>query len=70
MGSKELVGGVAQLQKTVRKAIRQLKDQVERHTEDDGTPTGLDFSTTRPRQVLVIGNLQSSGQTTDKWREG
>ena len=58
MGSKELVGGVAQLQKTVRKAIRQLKDQVESHTEDDGTPTGLDFSTTRPRQVLVIGNLQ------------
>lgn len=57
VASRELVGGVAQLQKTVRKAIREFKRQVESHTEDDGTPTGLDFSTTRPRQVLVIGDL-------------
>jgi hypothetical protein len=55
--SKELVGGTAQLQKTVRKALRLMVDQIERSFEPDGTPTGLDFSTTRPRQVLIIGNL-------------
>lgn len=55
--SAELSGGTAQLQKTVRKSIRLLKDQIEEHTASDGTPTGLEFSTTKPRQVLVIGNL-------------
>ncbi|WP_165971325.1 Shedu immune nuclease family protein [Microbacterium oleivorans] len=55
--SDELVGGVAQLQKTVRKAYRSLKDQIESHTGDDGTPTGLDFSTTKARQVLLAGSL-------------
>lgn len=55
--SAELVGGAAQLQKTVRKAIRLMMKQVETHTEPDGTPTGLDFSTTRPRQILIAGNL-------------
>ncbi|MEV7438982.1 Shedu anti-phage system protein SduA domain-containing protein [Streptomyces griseoviridis] len=28
-----------------------------RHFRDDGAPTGIEFSTVRPRQVLVIGNL-------------
>jgi len=55
--SDELVGGVAQLQKTVRKAYRSLKDQVETYTAPDGSPTGLDFSTTKARQVLLVGNL-------------
>lgn len=55
--STELVGGTAQLQKTVRKAFRLMLDQIRSHTEPDGSPTGLDFSTTKPRQVLVIGNL-------------
>jgi hypothetical protein len=55
--SKELTGGTAQLQKTVRKAIRRFVSQVQNLTADDGSPTGLDFSTTRPRQVLLIGNL-------------
>ncbi|KQR23190.1 Shedu immune nuclease family protein [Microbacterium sp. Leaf151] len=55
--SAELVGGTAQLQKTVRKAYRLMINQVEKHTTPDGTPTGLDFSTTRPRQVLLVGSL-------------
>ena len=56
--SKELSGGTAQLQKTVRKAYRSMISQIETLTRDDGSPTGLDFSTTRPRQVLLIGNLR------------
>jgi len=55
--SDELVGGTAQLQKTVRKAFRYMIKQIEGKTAPDGSPTGLDFSTTRPRQVLVIGSL-------------
>lgn len=55
--SKELVGGTAQLQKTVRKAFRIMAGQIKQHTHQDGTPTGLEFSTTKPRQVLVIGSL-------------
>ncbi|MBU1251014.1 MAG: DUF4263 domain-containing protein [Actinobacteria bacterium] len=58
VASDELVGGIAQLQKTVRKSYRRLIDQVEEHTLADGTPTGLDFSTTRARQVLLAGDLQ------------
>lgn len=55
--SDELVGGVAQLQKTVRKTYRHFLEQVKAHTADDGSPTGLDFSTTKARQVLLVGNL-------------
>ncbi|MFS2028966.1 Shedu immune nuclease family protein [Curtobacterium sp. CT11-45] len=58
VADRELVGGVAQLQKTVRKVIRSLKDQIETLTLPDGSPTGLDFSTTHPRQVLIIGHLK------------
>jgi hypothetical protein len=56
--SKELVGGVAQLQKTVRKAYRQFIKQIEHQTAPDGSPVGLDFSTTRARQILLVGNLR------------
>ncbi|MCP2032607.1 hypothetical protein L1277_002717 [Okibacterium sp. HSC-33S16] len=55
--SEELVGGVAQLQKTVRKAYRSFLDQIKAHTAEDGSPTGLDFSTTKARQVLLVGDL-------------
>ena len=55
--SDELSGGVAQLQKTTRKAERQFVHQIESHTKADGTPSGIDFSTSRPRQVLLIGSL-------------
>lgn len=57
VASEELVGGVAQLQKTVRKAYRQFMKQIESRTAPDGSPMGLDFSTTRARQVLLVGSL-------------
>ena len=53
----ELVGGVAQLQKTVRKALREIRDQIKRHILPDGTPTAVEYSTSKPRQVLLIGSL-------------
>ncbi len=56
VASDELVGGTAQLQKTVRKAVRGMLQQVNRLATDDGSPTGIEFATTRPRQVLVIGS--------------
>jgi hypothetical protein len=55
--SEELVGGVAQLQKTVRKAYRSFLEQIKSHTAAAGSPTGLDFSTTKARQVLLVGDL-------------
>lgn len=56
--SNELVGGVAQLQKTVRKAVRGIQDQIKRHVLPDGTPTTVDYSTSKPRQVLLVGSLE------------
>ena len=55
--SKDIVGAVAQVQKTAYKAQRLVSGQLHRHFRDDGAPTGIEFSTVRPRQVLVIGNL-------------
>ncbi|WP_329174369.1 Shedu anti-phage system protein SduA domain-containing protein [Streptomyces sp. NBC_01477] len=57
--SKELGGGVAQVQKTVSKALQLISHEfLTRIYEDDGTPTGVEVSTTRPRQALVIGSLR------------
>ncbi len=57
--SKELGGGVAQVQMTVNKAQQLISRQfLERIYEDDGTPIEIGLSTTRPRQVVVIGSLQ------------
>ncbi|MDV9168625.1 DUF4263 domain-containing protein [Streptomyces sp. W16] len=57
--SKELGGGVAQVQKTVSKAQQLIsREFLTRMYEDDGTPTGVELSTTRPRQVVVIGSLR------------
>jgi hypothetical protein len=57
--SKELGGGVAQVQKTVCRAQQLISHAfLTRIHEDDGTPTGVALSTTRPRQVLVIGSLR------------
>ncbi|GAB3732792.1 Shedu immune nuclease family protein [Nocardiopsis nanhaiensis] len=55
--SKEVSGGLSQIQKTVGKALDQLSRQIHDLHEDDGTPTGIQFSTVKPRQVLVVGNL-------------
>lgn len=57
--SKELGGGVAQVQKTASKAQQLISSQLlTRIYEDDGTPTDVELSTTRPRQVVVIGSLR------------
>ncbi|WP_435191752.1 Shedu anti-phage system protein SduA domain-containing protein [Streptomyces sp. bgisy126] len=57
--SKELGGGVAQVQKTANKAQQLISHAfLTRIYDDDGTPTGVELSTTRPRQVVVIGSLR------------
>ncbi len=55
--SKDIVGAVAQVQKTAYKAQQLVSGQLHRHFRDDGAPTGIEVSTVRPRQVLVIGSL-------------
>ncbi|MEV6105848.1 Shedu anti-phage system protein SduA domain-containing protein [Streptomyces sp. NPDC051940] len=55
--STDVVGAVAQVQKTAHKALRLVRDELHRLYRDDGTPTGTEISTARPRQVLVIGSL-------------
>jgi hypothetical protein len=56
--SPELTGSVAQVQKTARKALRLMTELVSRMYKDDGTPTGIEVSTTRPRQIVLIGSLE------------
>ncbi|MER7406046.1 Shedu immune nuclease family protein [Streptomyces sp. NPDC000070] len=56
--SKELGGGVAQVQKTASKAQQLISREFLTRIYDDGTPTGVEMSTTRPRQVVVIGSLR------------
>lgn len=55
--SKEVVGAVAQVQKTAHKTVRQVTGELHRLYRDDGASTGIEVSTARPRQVLVIGSL-------------
>ncbi|MBB3602791.1 hypothetical protein FHT40_002452 [Mycolicibacterium sp. BK556] len=53
--SSDVVGAVSQVQKTADKALRGIHDYVHRHFKADGTPTGIEVSTVRPRQVVVVG---------------
>ncbi|MCG8915544.1 DUF4263 domain-containing protein [Actinokineospora sp. PR83] len=55
--SKDVVGGVAQVQKTAHKALRLVTGELHRLYDDDGSATNIEISTARPRQVLVIGSL-------------
>lgn len=55
--SDELAGGIAQVQKTTRKALRILASQIHKLFEADGSATDISFSTSRPRQAVIIGNL-------------
>ncbi|MGW0648769.1 Shedu anti-phage system protein SduA domain-containing protein [Streptomyces umbrinus] len=55
--SKDVVGAVAQVQKTAHKALRLVTGALHRLYRDDGAPTDIEISTARPRQVLVIGSL-------------
>lgn len=54
---KEVTGGVAQVQKTAYKAVRNVNSEFERLYAPDGSYTGIDYSTVKPIQILVIGNL-------------
>ncbi|WP_329043473.1 DUF4263 domain-containing protein (plasmid) [Streptomyces sp. NBC_00178] len=56
--SKEVVGAVAQVQKTAHKALRQVAGELHTLYEDSGAPTDIEVATVRPKQVLVIGNLR------------
>ncbi|MCC8243810.1 Shedu immune nuclease family protein [Saccharothrix luteola] len=56
--SDELSGGLAQLQKTVDKAVRDIGDEFHRLSSPDGTPTGVEVAALKPKQVLVIGSLK------------
>lgn len=53
--AKEIVGAVAQVQKTADKAVRSVHDYIHRQFDPDGTPSGFEVSTVRPRQVVVAG---------------
>ncbi|OBF31981.1 hypothetical protein A5719_29840 [Mycolicibacterium peregrinum] len=53
--SNEVVGAVSQVQKTADKAVRDIGGYVRRHYESDGTPSGFEVTTVRPRQVVVVG---------------
>ncbi len=59
--SKDVSGGLSQIQKTVSKTLGLISRQLYDLYEDDGTPTGVQVSTTRPRQVLVVGSLDEFG---------
>jgi hypothetical protein len=55
--SNEVSGGVSQVQKTAHKALRTIASEFHRLYEPDGTPLRIEISTIKPRQILVIGNL-------------
>ncbi|MER6412888.1 Shedu anti-phage system protein SduA domain-containing protein [Streptomyces humidus] len=55
--SKDVVGAVAQGQKTAHKDLRMVTGELHRLYRDDGAPTDIETSIARPRQVLVIGSL-------------
>ncbi len=51
----ELVGAVAQVQKTTDKFVRGAHLYLREVLEKDGTRTGFEISTIRPKQVVVMG---------------
>jgi hypothetical protein len=53
--AKHLIGGVAQVKKTAEKFVREAQAFIREVIEKDGTRTGIEISTVRPRQVVVIG---------------
>lgn len=54
--SSELTGGIAQVQETIRAAIRTLSAQF-RPKDESGDPTGEEIYGFEPRSYLVIGRL-------------
>jgi hypothetical protein len=54
--SKDLAGAISQIQKTVQKAVREIKDKW-CAVEDDGSPTPEFAFLFYPKAFVVIGNL-------------
>jgi hypothetical protein len=69
--SKDLVGGICQVQETVRAAIRTLSAPF-RPADNKGNPTGEEIFGFEPRSYLVIGSLSEfaseHGTNEDKFR--
>lgn len=66
--SQDLAGGIAQVQETVRAAIKTLSSPFQ-PTDDSGNPTGEEVFGFEPRSYLVIGSLaqfQSEHGTNEK----
>ena len=67
--SAEVVGGISQLQATVRAAQKQFGDQF-RPNDDSGNPTGELLSLVSPKSFLVVGSLSefetASGPNMEK----
>lgn len=55
--SSELAGSVAQIQKTVQKAVRTIHSRYE-FSDDQGNPTGETVFLYQPKAFVVIGSLQ------------
>jgi hypothetical protein len=55
--SNELAGSIAQIQKTVQKAISEIKPKIEMHGKM-GTPTGEVAYLYNPKSYIVIGTLE------------
>jgi hypothetical protein len=56
MPSQVVTGAVSQVQKTTEKAVREIRDFIHTQYASDGTPTGVEVATIRPRQVVVVGD--------------
>ena len=69
--SKELAGGVTQLQTTVELASKQIGSKL-RPTNDEGSPTGEELFGFDPKSFLVIGTLEQlnteQGPNEEKFR--
>lgn len=61
--SLELIGAVAQIQKTADKAVHNLQQRLHKVADSSGSPTGIEVLTVRPRQILIIGHLRQLEET-------
>jgi len=71
--SKELAGGVAQVQGTVHRAVAQIGERIAQQAEDGSEIPGDFTYLIRPRSILVIGSLsqlagKDGGDHVDKIR--
>lgn len=59
--SSDVVGAVAQVQKTAEKAVRDVREFLHQQSGPDGEPANLTVATVRPRQVVVVGDTSQLG---------